>query len=137
MGHVERGVHYGEVVFLGGVLQHVIRLIIRTCCYTPRSRVFQRILPGPRRPFRPDPYQVALGGHGHKDEVVSDADLLTLGPLLGRWVHGPPAGLALRVLLQAHVEGQLVVGGAGREARQVLQQTVSIKHRVNTPSTAP
>ena len=39
-------------------------------------------------------HQVSLGGHGNEDDVVADPDLLSLGPLLGGGVHGPPAGLA-------------------------------------------
>lgn len=39
-------------------------------------------------------YQVSLCRHADKDQVVSDADLLSLRSLLGRRVDGPPAGLS-------------------------------------------
>lgn len=39
-------------------------------------------------------YQVSLCRHTNKDQVVSDADFLSLRSLLGRRVDGPPAGLS-------------------------------------------
>ena len=41
-------------------------------------------------------YQVSLSGHGHEDDIVAHPDLLSLRPLLGGGVHGPPASLACR-----------------------------------------
>lgn len=57
--------------------------------------------------------EVALSGHRNEDQVVTNAHLLALRALFRGRVDRPPAGLTLRVLLQAYVEGQLVVGRAG------------------------
>ena len=38
-------------------------------------------------------HQVSLGRHADQDEVITHPDLLTLRPLLGGWVDGPPARL--------------------------------------------
>lgn len=39
-------------------------------------------------------HQVALGGDADKDDVIPNADLFSFRPLLGGWVHGPPASLS-------------------------------------------
>ena len=68
-------------------------------------------------------HQVSLGGDGDEDGVVADAHLLALGALLGGGMHRPPARLALRLLLQPHVERQFVAARAARQARQVLNRS--------------
>lgn len=39
-------------------------------------------------------YQVSFCGHADENQVISDAHLLSFGPLLGCWVDRPPAGLS-------------------------------------------
>lgn len=65
--------------------------------------------------------QITFGGHGHQDQIISDAHLLALRALLARRMNRPPTSLSLAVLLQAHVEGQLVVRRGGGQTCQVLQ----------------
>ena len=43
---------------------------------------------------------------------------------------GPPAGLALRRLLKADVEGKLVAAGTARKASQVLSGETREKHQM-------
>lgn len=65
-------------------------------------------------------HQIPFGGDGHQNQVVTDAHLLTLRPLFAGRMHRPPARLALAVLLQTHVEGELVVGRRRGQAGQIL-----------------
>ena len=64
--------------------------------------------------------QITFGGHRHQNQIVANSDLLTFGPLLTRGMHGPPAGLALAVLLQTHIKRQLVIRRRRGQTCQVL-----------------
>lgn len=49
--------------------------------------------------------QIALSRNGHKNDIVTNADLFTFRALFGGWVNGPPAGFTLTVWFKADVKG--------------------------------
>ena len=69
-------------------------------------------------------YEVSLGAHVDEDEVVAEADLLALRPLLTRRVYCPPAALVRRqpALLLAAATARAAAGpGARARARAALR----------------
>ena len=39
-------------------------------------------------------YQISFGSYWYQDQIVTDANFLTLGSLLRRWMHGPPTSFS-------------------------------------------
>lgn len=89
MGHMEWCVYHRHLVFLGSVLKSEI--ISSEDLNLHWS------------------YQITLSGNGNENQVITHAHFLTLGSLLGCWMHRPPACLAFWAKIKSKHDRDLFV----------------------------